>query len=162
MNQGSLVFPYNNNGITIENMFNDASLRTLYYTGSLNNASDPALKEQILPADLNICYRTLEALPLRTYSYTAPYCSTFRVRDVNRIGFITKEVEPYFPNSITVRPFEEGWGPSSIQMLDAGQIKYTHMGVTQALMWIVEELEGTLAQCNDELRRMLAQRNSVL
>ena len=38
MNTGSLVFPYQNNGITLQNKYNDASLRTVNYTGSIVSA----------------------------------------------------------------------------------------------------------------------------
>ena len=162
MNQGSLIFPYQNNGITIENSYNDASLRTVNYTGSLNNLSDPAFKENVHSADLDMCCQNLAKIPLRAYNYIEPYCSTFHVRDTHRIGFITKEVETLFPKSIQTTAFQEEWGPSTIQMLDMSQIKYTHMGVTQALMQHVSTLENELHLCREELRRLVAQRNSIL
>jgi len=162
MNQGSLIFPYQTNGITIENSYNDASLRTVNYTGSLNNISDPAFKENVHSADLNVCCENMAKIPLRAYNYIEPYCSTFHVRDTHRIGFITKEVEPLFPKSVQTTVFQEEWGPSTIQMLDMSQIKYTHMGVTQALMQHVSTLENELHACKEELRRLVAQRNSVL
>ena len=165
MNRGTLVFPYKNNGITIANPYNDISLRTLYYTGSLVSASDPALKEDIRHADLGICRSTLEAIPLRTYAYSEPYRSTFQVRDTHRLGFLTSEVAPQFPNSITSRASTEPWAPSTINTLDTTQILYSHLGMTQGLIQSVSTLESEaedLQRVLHTLRRMVAQRNSVL
>jgi len=144
----------------------------------LNNASDPALKEKIQPANLTICYETLSSLPLRTYQYIAPYQSTFQVRDRSRLGFITTEVAPFFPNSITSIPFEHSWAPETVQTLDVAQIKYTHLGATQRLIEQVSTLETeveefvslrdhlrnltTLVSLRNDLRKLATQRNVVL
>ena len=164
MNMGILRFPYTNNGITLQNEFNDASLRTLNYTGSLIHPSDPALKERIQPASLNTCYLTLESLRLRAYNYIAPYESTFHVRDHTRLGFITDEVSAIFPRSVTEIPFEEVWAKSTIQTLDTSQIKYAHIGVTQYLMQEVSTLEAAveeLGSLRENLRRLATQRNVI-
>jgi hypothetical protein len=164
MNMGTLHFPYTNNGITLQNEFNDASLRTLSYTGSLIHPSDPALKEKIQAANLTTCYHTLESLRLRAYNYIAPYESTFHVRDHTRLGFITEEVSPIFPRSVTEIPFEEVWANSTIQTLDISQIKYAHIGVTQHLMQEVSTLEAAveeLSSLRENLRRLATQRNVI-
>jgi len=159
MNRGILKIPNELDGITIDNKFNDASMRTVSYTGSLISASDPALKERVAPADLSQCYTTLGELPLRAYSYIQPYVSTFHVRDTRRLGFLTSEVALHFPNSIarTSITEEAPWCPSSIDTLDTAQIKYAHLGVTQFLMNSVDILEAEVAS----LRSILAQRKSV-
>jgi hypothetical protein len=163
MNSGTLRFPYMNNGITINTRYNDASMRSVTYTGSLNNASDPALKERIAPANLGICYETLASLPLRAYNYIAAYESTFHVRDRTRLGFLTTEVAEHFPKSVTTIPFEHAW-TSSIQTLDTNQIKYAHLGATQQLIQEVSTLEAQVAEL-DRLRKILrlaaTQRNVI-
>lgn len=165
MNRGTLRFPFSNGGITIQNPYNDASMRTVSYTGSLINPSDPALKEQIEPANLGMCYQTLADIPLRTYTYIQPYTSTFHVHDAPRLGFLTREVEPFFPRSITTIPFEQAWAPSSIQTLDLAQIKFAHLGATQYLMQRISSMEtavGELAALKESLlRRMATQRNAI-
>jgi hypothetical protein len=165
MNDGILRFPFTNNGITIQNEFNDASLRTLSYTGSLIHPSDPALKENIHAASLARCYTTLGSLPLRAYNYIAPYESTFHIRDHTRLGFITTEVSPIFPRSISAIPFEEVWAPNStIHTLDTAQIKYAHLGATQYLMQEVSTLEAAVAELDSlrgALRRLATQRNVI-
>lgn len=162
MNAGSLIFPYQNNGITLQNKYNDASLRTVNYTGDIVTASDPALKENIEDADLGICYTTLSNLPLRRYTYCEPYLSTFQVRDHRRLGFLTSEVAPHFPNSIRETSLAQAWAPSSINTLDTVQIKYTHIGVTKTLIEIVTTLEAEVEEAQSTMRRLLAQRNNVL
>ena len=165
MNSGRLIFPYANNGTTIQNEYNDMSTRTITYTGSLNNASDPALKEKIQAASLEICYQTLATLPLRAYNYVSAYESTFRVRDRTRLGFLTSEVKPLFPNSIRNVPFEHSWAANStIETLDVSQIKYAHLGATQHLIHQVSTMEAAAAELNsvlDNLRRLATQRNVV-
>ena len=165
MNSGTLVFPYQINGTTIDNPYNDASLRTINYTGSLNNASDPALKESIESANLSICYTTLASLNLHRYKYIDPYMSSFHLRDKFRLGFLTSEVALLLPNSITSTNLEQVWAPSSINTLDMSQIKYTHFGVTQNLIGLVNKLEeevSTLVVARDSVRELVAQRNNVL
>jgi len=161
MNSGTLRFPNMNNGITLDNRYNDVSTRNLNYTGSLLNASDPALKEQIQAANLQRCYENLATIPLRTYSYSAAYQSTFHVRDKKRLGFLTSEVSTIFPHSITPMPFEHAWAPSTVNTLDLGQIKYSHLGATQSLMQQVSSMEAEVADLQEVLRSLATQRNVI-
>ena len=157
MNSGSLQFPNSLNAITLKNPYNDASMRSIFYTGSLVNASDPALKEHIHDADLGICYDTLASLPLRAYSYIPEYESTFQVRDRRRLGFLTTEVAEHFPNSVQPAAFLE----STFQTLDTAQIKYAHFGTTQRLIQEVSTLEGAVQELLGALRRASTQRNVI-
>jgi hypothetical protein len=164
MNLGTLVFPYQNNGITIDNKYNDASLRTVNYTGSLISASDPALKEDIQDASTAICYTTLASLPLRRYQYSEPYLSTFHVQDRHRLGFLTTDVTPLFPNSVTPCGTVMPWNASTFDTLDMTQIKMTHFGVTKNLIEFMTVLEKEVSTVHAEiqLRRSVAQRNNAL
>jgi hypothetical protein len=154
MNSGYLNFPNQMNGITIDNRFNDASLRSVLYTGQLLSASDPALKEQIEAADTGFCYSTLSSLPLKRYKYIEPYISTFRLDDRHRLGFLTTDVAPFFPKSVQPVHTEGG----AFNTLDIGQIKLAHYGVTQRLQQSISTFEAEVAT----LRTVLAQRNAVL
>jgi hypothetical protein len=108
---------------------------------------------------------TLGSIPLRAYNYIAPYESTFHIRDHTRLGFITTEVSPIFPRSISAIPFEEVWAPNStIHTLDTAQIKYAHLGATQYLMQEVSTLEAAVAELDSlrgALRRLATQRNVI-
>jgi hypothetical protein len=159
MNAGYLSFPYQNNGITIDNRFNDASTRSVLYTGQLLSASDPLLKEDIEPANTAFCYSTMECLPLKRYTYTEAYNSTFRVKDRYRLGFLTTDIAPVFPKSVTALGSEEHVWMSSMSGLDTAQLKYNHYGVTQHLMGLVSTLE---AEVDCIARSIVAQRNTIL
>ena len=90
--------------------------------------------------------------------------STFHLADKNRLGFLTSEVRPFFPNSLQATPMEHAWAPSTINMLDIAQIKYTHYGVTQQLIATVSTLEAettALSRVREKLRDKVAQRNSI-
>jgi len=159
MNSGALIFPKQNNGITIDNRFNDASLRSIFYTGQLLTASDPALKEDIEPANTSLCCSTLAQLPLKRYAYCAPYVSTFRVKDTHRLGYLTTDVVPVFPRSVQPLACEDHAWMSSTCGLDTAQIKAAHYGVTQHLMGLVSTLESEVDQL---ARTIVAQRNTIL
>lgn len=155
MNSGILRFPHVNNGITIDNRFNDVSTRNVLYTGQLRNASDPVLKEKVEIANSLLCYSTLAQVPLKRYKYIDPYISTFHVKDIHRLGFLTTDVIPVFPKSVHPLGNEEHSWISSSMSIDTSQIKYAHYGVTQHLIGLVSTLEA-------EVRSLVAQRNTIL
>jgi sugar lactone lactonase YvrE len=159
MNSGVIQFPYQADGITIDNRFNDVSTRNVLYTGQLLTASDPLLKEEIEPADLALCCSTMLRIPLKRYKYTGAYSSTFRVKDIHRLGFLTTDVAPAFPNSVTALRNEEHAWISSRSGLDTAQLKYNHYGVTQHLMGLVSTLEWEVEHV---ARSIVAQRNTIL
>ena len=157
INSGILQFPNALQGITLQNSYNDTSTRKLFYTGSLNNASDPALKENIDSANISICYENLASIPLRTYRYNSAYESTFQLNDTTRMGFITREIAPIFPKSIQTTPFQD-WLPS-IETLDISQIKYSHIGATQYIMQEISSMESYILDLRSSLRCAATQRN---
>ncbi len=152
INNGALRWPYYLNGTTIQNTFNDMSLRSLYYYGSLNFASDPALKENIRDADLSKCYSAVESLPLRRFKYIDPYMSTFKQKDTNRLGFIATDLEQIFPKSITYTQILDIPGfQSTFRMIDTQQIEMAHIGATKVLMSRVSTLYTTLNETRQEI-----------
>jgi hypothetical protein len=152
INNGALRWPYYLNGTTIQNSFNDMSLRSLYYYGSLNFASDPSLKENIRDADLSKCYSAVESLPLRRFKYIDPYMSTFKQRDTNRLGFIATDLEEIFPKSITYTQITDIPGyQSTFRMIDTQQIEMAHIGATKVLMSRVSSLYTTLEETRQEI-----------
>jgi hypothetical protein len=143
INNGVIRWPYYLNGTTIQNSLNDMSVRTLYYYGGLNFASDPALKEGIAAADLGRCYDIVDQIPLRRYRYNDAYISTFHPRDVHRLGILATELEPHFPQSITYTQLA-GF-PSTVRLVDTQQLDMAHIGATKVLMQRVEALEALVA-----------------
>jgi hypothetical protein len=162
MNSGVLTFPYTMNGTTLDNRFNDLSTRSILYSGQLLNASDPALKEEINQADIAHCYSTFCQFPLKRYTYIEPYISTFNVQDIHRLGFLTSDIHPHLPKSLTRISHEHAWGPSTVATLDTAQIKMTHYGATQYLMELISTLEEEVERLVRRLRLSTAQRNNFL
>jgi len=151
-NNGVLQWPYYLNGTTIQNSFNDMSVRSLYYYGALNFASDPILKENIEDADLDRCYSAVHGLPLRRYKYKDSYMSTFHTRDVTRLGFLATELEEVFPKSITYTKLEDVPGfDSTIRMIDTQQVEMAHIGATKVLMAKMTGLQATLEAARQEI-----------
>jgi hypothetical protein len=139
MNNGILQWPYSLNGTTIQNSLNDMSVRTLYYYGGLNFASDPALKENIEDADLGRCTEIVESIPLYHYKFKDFYLSTFGVEDAHRLGVLATDLETFFPKSVTYTTID-GFD-STIRMIDTQQLEMAHLGATKALLARVEDLK---------------------
>lgn len=142
INNGVIRWPYFLNGTTIQNSLNDMSVRNIYYYGGLNFASDPTLKEDIQPADLAVCYDTVQRLPLRRYKYIDKYLSTFNSKDAHRIGFLATELEQVFPKSVSYSEIPALH--STFRVIDTQQIEMAHIGATQHMMQRVEALYSTM------------------
>lgn len=142
INNGVIRWPYFLNGTTIQNSLNDMSVRSIYYYGGLNFASDPTLKEEIEDADLPRCYETIKSLPLRRYKYIDKYLSTFTSKDAHRIGFLATELEHAFPKSVTYSEIPAL--QSTFRVIDTQQIEMAHIGATQHMMQRMEALSSTL------------------
>jgi hypothetical protein len=132
------------------------------------NASDPALKECLQAADLGRCRESIEAIPLRRFSYITAYEETYKPQDHMRLGVLTTEVARQFPKSVSLArglkdPLEPqgslGPLPLSHETLDLTQTKFAHLGLTQYLLKEVRALEVLLAQL---LERKTTQRKAVL
>ena len=149
MNNGVLRWPYFLNGTTIQNSLNDMAVRSIYYYGALNFASDPALKERIEYANLSTCSQRIAELPLRRFKYIDSYLSTFQQKDTHRLGFLANEVEAAFPKSVTYTEIPELH--STFRMIDTQQIEMSHIGATQHLMKRVDHLYSTIASLKEQI-----------
>jgi hypothetical protein len=150
MNFGRLAFPSALEAVTINNRLNDASTRSLTYTGSLVNASDPFLKEDVRPASLPRLAEIVESLPLRRFQYCAAYRSTFQVQDQRQLGLLATDLAAPFPHSVTAVPAPDGLAvgtpPSTILTVETSQLRYAHLGATQVLLAQVSTLEAAVAK----------------
>jgi hypothetical protein len=148
---GVLQWPYSLNGTTIQNSLNDMSVRTLYYYGSLNFASDPALKDVLGddPVDHDRCSEIVASIPLVRYRYKDAYEALFRPTDRHRIGVLATDLERLFPRSI-VRTELPGYA-EPVRMIDTQQLEFAHLGATQALQRRVAALTSTLESLQKNL-----------
>jgi hypothetical protein len=71
-------------------------------------SSDERLKENIEPADLNLCYQNVKNLPLRRYRWRDEVYDNEQINgDRNRIGFIAQEYKNIFPKDVRVGEFKK-------------------------------------------------------
>ena len=140
MNRSYIKWNTGLNAITIQNRFNDTQTRSLTYTGSLYNASDSNLKHSIDYAQVQSLAATFETIPLRRYTFSDAYCSTFQLEDRTQLGVITSEVVPHF---VTETPFDH-FGLSSLQTVDRTQLRFLHLATTQSLMLRISTLRGLI------------------
>jgi len=139
MNRGYIRWPNALNTITINNQFNDIRTRSVTYTGSIFNPSDPLLKMDIEYADTRELYDTIAALPLKRYALRPEYMGTFGLQDRKRIGVLTSDVAELIPEAVSETDF--GYcGLSTLNMVEKNALQHTHFGATQALIERVSTL----------------------
>jgi hypothetical protein len=146
---GSLRFPNQILGTTIYNGQNDTATRNLTYTGSIYSPSDSTLKDNIEAAALDPCVEKIGALPLRRFTYTGAYASTFQLQNYDRLGLLTTDVTPLFSGAVTTKPFLH-CGLSTVNVIQDEAIQYSHLGATQVLLKEIAELRAALSTCVTE------------
>ena len=68
--------------------------------GSWAFSSDVRIKEDIVPADLDICYDVVKTLPLKYYKWNDEVYSSNVIKDRHKIGWIAQDVEMVFPKAV--------------------------------------------------------------
>jgi hypothetical protein len=69
-------------------------------TSTWTISSDERIKEDIVPADLDICYNTLKSIPLKYYKWNDDVYSSNVTRDRHKLGWIAQDVETVFPKAV--------------------------------------------------------------
>jgi hypothetical protein len=107
-------------------------------------ASDRRIKTDIVPADLSRCMASLQSLPLRMFQYDSNRIPGRRdsVRRDSVLGLIAQEVQPLFPDAISVT---SNYGISDLLGLDYDAIYKAHIGATQYLGRMVETQSTQIA-----------------
>lgn len=148
LNRGYITWNSPLNGITIENRFNDTTTRSLTYTGAIYTASDSRAKTAIRAADQEALYQTLRDLPLYRYEWAPDYQAKFRPRDRRQLGVLATELREVLPLAVSVGhpPLA---GMSSFLTVDRAQLRFAHLGATQALLARVSALKGRIASLQE-------------
>ena len=105
--------------------------------------SDLRLKENVEPANLDICYSVVKNLPLCRFSLKRTWFPD-GTDDMNRVGWIADDVEAVLPKAITKsqRISLEGEVIEDCRALDSDQVMKMLYGAVQMLMAKVEALEA--------------------
>ena len=108
--------------------------------GTWSSPSDERIKKFITLADLDVCYSTIKAIPLKHYEWNMPDCE---LNDKHCVGYIAQDVEKVLPKAVEKHAM---CGFDDLRVLNTDQIiKMTH-GAVQKLMERVEALEKEVAR----------------
>ena len=69
-------------------------------TSTWTVSSDARLKDNIVDADLNMCYNNIKNLKLKKYTWKDTVYTTEQVSDRSKLGWIAQEVETVFPKAV--------------------------------------------------------------
>jgi hypothetical protein len=122
-----------------------------------NTTSDERLKENIVEADLELCYDDIKNLQLRKFKWIDTYVDVHSLTDINRLGFIAQEVELINPKSITtIIGHNEKYDLEDVKSLNVDQLNMSLFGAVKKL---IEKNEALETQIVDILARVEALEN---
>jgi hypothetical protein len=113
--------------------------------GTWATTSDERIKKFITMADLDVCYSTIKALPLKHYQWDIPGCE---LNDKNCVGYIAQDVEKVFPKAVEQH---ELYGFNDLRILNTDQIIKMSHGALQKVMDRLEALEAEVAMLKARL-----------
>lgn len=105
------------------------------------NTSDQRIKENIIDANLDLCYSNTKNLRLRKFNFISSVIETGDIYDKSVLGFVAQEVAPIIPKSVKEISF---LGYDNLKTLDADQINMTTFGALQKTITDKEALESTV------------------
>jgi hypothetical protein len=107
-------------------------------------SSDRRLKEEIVDADISICYNNIKSLKLRRFKWREDYYPN--MLDRHTLGFIADELEVYFPKAITISDETlNGHLLEDVKHIDINQVYRSMLGAIQKLIADKETLEAQVA-----------------
>lgn len=122
------------------NVFQDSAAKPS--TSSWLTTSDERLKEDIVDANISICYQNVDSLPLKYYKWKDQYVSPDKSEDRHKLGWIAQEVEQFIPKAVgEVNMF----GLEDCKTLNSDQIVANMYGAIQMLIKKIEEKEQAVA-----------------
>ena len=104
-------------------------------------ASDMRLKENIVDADLDMCYNDIKELPLRKFKWRDNYIVRHEVEDTSNLGFIAQEVELIYPKSVTTM-VENDFDLPDVKSVNKDQLIMSLFGAVKKLQNDVEALQS--------------------
>jgi len=108
-------------------------------TSTWTITSDARVKEDIQPADLEVCWSNLKNIPLKYYKWKQSFLKATQTTDEHKLGWIAQDVEQVFPNAVNQ---SDMWGLPDCRDLNNDQLIATMWGVIQKLDSLVKRLEG--------------------
>ena len=102
--------------------------------------SDRRVKENIVNADLDICYNDIKNIPLRRFKWNDKFIEKYQIKDKHNLGFIAQEVERI--NSSCVLTMEnKHFKIKDFKTLDKDQLMMSLFGAVKKIQIIQENNE---------------------
>ena len=120
------------------------------------NISDETVKENIIDANLDICYNNINTLTLKRYKYKDHI--NYDKEDTNRLGILAQDLQTIFKKSVREMPSlnEEVNGPDDKTLcINTDQLFYCMLGCIQSLQKKNESHESRI----DKLENLLNKSN---
>jgi hypothetical protein len=116
---------------------------TLVYRGAAtsttwNTTSDSRVKEEIEPANLQMCLDTVRDLPVSRWGWREAYINS---NDQHVTGWLAEDVERAFPKAVSKR---DGYGMKDVRTTDMTEALPTLWGAVQKILERLERLEEKL------------------
>lgn len=109
---------------------------------SWTTTSDLRIKENIVDANLDLCYCNVKRLPIRRFQWISTFQEIAQVYDTKVLGFVAQEVAPLMPKAVTVGP---GLGYDDLCYLNVDQLMYTYFGAMKKTIVDKEVLESQVS-----------------
>jgi hypothetical protein len=139
---GARVGINNNNPQYTLDVNGNINTNTIYYMNAIQTASDRRIKQNIISADLTLCYSTIRNIPLRRFEFVSSV--THIKTDKKQLGFIADELASIFPKSVNENNLKVT-GFSTIHFVSYEQLHMSHFGATQQLMNIIDQQQSTIS-----------------
>jgi hypothetical protein len=117
-------------------------------TNTWTISSDIRLKEDIVAADLELCYDKIKQLPLKYYKWKDDVYTTDEVKDRHRVGWVAQDVQKVFNKAVDVGDMH---GYSDCLTLNTDLIYANMFGAIQKLMKIVEDQEVRISDLENKI-----------
>lgn len=112
-------------------------------TSTWTVVSDKRLKEEIINADLGLCYQAVKSIPLKYFKWKDNTYTIEQVRDRHKLGWMAEDVQKIYPKAVDIKPFafvtEEVI--EDCLSLNGDQVLMAMYGAVQELIQKVEGLE---------------------
>jgi hypothetical protein len=101
--------------------------------------SDARIKENIVLADLDVCYSNMKKIPLKYFKWRDDIYTVNQVKDRHKLGWIAQDVESVLPKAVQQ---QQSHGLGDCRTLDADQVYAIMYGTIQKLQLICESYEA--------------------
>jgi hypothetical protein len=101
-------------------------------------SSDERLKENIVNADLDVCYNNVKNIPLKHYTWNDDVYNSNQVGDRSQLGWIAQDVENIIPKAVERKNMH---GLDDCRTLNNDQIIANLYGAVQKLIQMDESME---------------------